>query len=180
MTWNDVIFPALVIPLFSLLLVMLAWSVIRRFTRLFGQAELPYASQGALNTPTEQAFYGALHRAVGAKTMIACKVRLADVLKVRFRKRYSNDQRWWRYFRQISSKHVDMVLCEPRGSHVLLAIELDDRSHLRSDRKRSDRFKDQAFAAAGIPLVRFAASSRYDAQEIYARLAPYLMPKEQG
>ncbi|WP_186764481.1 DUF2726 domain-containing protein [Pistricoccus aurantiacus] len=180
MTWNDVTFFALVLASFALILTALTLGVRRIQRVVFGRAELPYASRGALNTPTEQAFYAALHRAVGAQTMIACKVRLADVLKVRFRKRYSNDQRWWRYFRQISAKHVDMVLCEPRGGHVLLAIELDDRSHLRRDRRRSDRFKDRAFAAAGIPLVRFAASGRYDAQDIHARLAPYLVPQEKG
>lgn len=180
MIWNDVIFPALAILLFSSLLVALTWGVIRRFSRLFGQAELPYAPRGTLNTLNEQAFYAALHRAVGTTVMIACKVRLADVLEVRFRKRYANDQRWWHHFRQISAKHVDMLLCEPRGGHVLVAIELDDRSHLRSDRKRNDRFKDRAFAAAGIPLVRFAARGRYDARDIHARLAPYLVPQKKG
>lgn len=180
MTWNDAILFVLVLASLSLLLTALTVGC-RRLKRLvFGQPELPYAPRGALNSPTEQAFYAALHRAVGTTAMIACKVRLADVLKVRFRKRYANDQRWWRHFRQISTKHVDMLLCEPRGGHVLVAIELDDRSHLRSDRKRSDRFKDQAFAAAGIPLVRFAASGRYDARDIHARLAPYLVPQKKG
>lgn len=141
---------------------------------------LPYVVQTSLNTPTEQAFLGAVQRAVGSTLLIACKVRIADVLQVRFRKRHGRDQRWWRYFRLISAKHVDLVLCEPRGGRILVAIELDDRSHSRGDRKRRDRFVDRAFASAGVPLLRFAASGRYDAREIHERLAPYLTTSEEG
>ncbi|GEN23113.1 hypothetical protein HCU01_10620 [Halomonas cupida] len=143
---------------------------------------LPYISQPSLNSPTEQAFYGAVSRAVGSTVLIACKVRIADVLRVRFRKCHAHDQRWWRYFRLISSKHVDLVLCEPRGGRILIAIELDDRTHGRADRKRRDRFVDRAFASAGIPLVRFPARGRYDVHEIRAQLAPHLhlTPPEEG
>ena len=141
---------------------------------------LPYVVQTSLNTPAEQAFLGAVQRAVGSTSLIACKVRIADVLQVRFRKRHGHDQRWWRYFRLISAKHVDLVLCAPRGGRILVAIELDDRSHRRGDRKRRDRFVDRAFASAGVPLLRFAASGRYDAREIHERLAPYLTTSEEG
>ncbi|WP_322528619.1 DUF2726 domain-containing protein [Salinicola sp. LHM] len=145
-----------------------------------GKGTLPYERQPALNSPTEQAFYGAVSLAVGSSAMIACKVRIADVLHVRFRQHHSRDQRWWRYFRLISSKHVDLVLCEPRGGRILIAIELDDRSHRRGDRKRRDRFVDRAFASAGIPLLRFPARGRYNVQEIRAQLAPHLTPPEEG
>lgn len=145
-----------------------------------GKETLPYDRQPVLNSPTEQAFYGAVSRAVESSAMIACKVRIADVLRVRFRKRHARDQRWWRYFRLISSKHVDLVLCEPRGGRILVAIELDDRSHGRADRKRRDRFVDRAFASAGIPLVRFPAHGRYNVHEIRAQLAPHLTPPQEG
>lgn len=141
---------------------------------------LPYVPQASLNTPAEQAFYAAVHRAVGSAALIACKVRIADMLQVRFRKRHRRDQRWWRYFRLISSKHVDLVVCEPRGGRILAAIELDDRSHRRRDRKRRDRFVDDAFASAGVPLLRFPASGRYDAREIQEHLSPYLTTPKEG
>ncbi|REC93367.1 DUF2726 domain-containing protein [Kushneria indalinina] len=139
-----------------------------------GKGQLPYAAQKQLNTPAEQAFFAAVDRAVEGRAMIACKVRIADVLQVSFRKRNNQDQRWWRFFRLISSKHVDLVICESRGGRFLAAIELDDRSHNRSDRKRRDRFVDQAFASAGLPLLRFAASGSYDVREIQQRLEPHL------
>lgn len=135
---------------------------------------LPYSVQPCLNTPTEQAFIAAVYRAVGNDAMVTCKVRIADVLQVSFRRRHHRDKRWWHFFRQISSKHVDVVICEQNGGQLLAAIELDDRSHLRADRKRRDRFVDEAFESANLPLLRFPASRRYDAQEIKNRLAPYI------
>nr|WP_298411678.1 DUF2726 domain-containing protein [uncultured Halomonas sp.] len=146
-----------------------------RFTHfVMARRRLPYQSRTALNSPTEQAFYAAISRAVGTQVIIACKVRVADVLEVRFRKRHRRDRRWWYHFRQISAKHVDFVLCTPHGGRILLAIELDDRSHARSDRKRSDRFKDRAFASAGVPLVRFTARRQYDAETIHTKIAPHI------
>lgn len=149
---------------------------------LFGKRRrsLPYIAQSSLNTPTEQAFLAALQRAIDSNVMVACKVRLADVLQVRFRQRHPRDQRWWQLFRMISSKHVDFVLCEPNGGRILIAIELDDSSHRRRDSKHRDRFKDQAFASAGIPLLRFAASGRYDSGEIKRRLVPHLTTLQEG
>ena len=144
------------------------------------QRSLPYISQPSLNTPNEQAFFAALQRAINFRAMIACKVRLADVLQVRFKRRHSRDQKWWQSFRMISSKHVDFVLCEPNGGRILLAIELDDSSHRLPDSKRRDRFKDQAFASASIPLIRFTAKKRYDSDDIKQRLAPYLISSEEG
>ncbi|WP_188115137.1 DUF2726 domain-containing protein [Salinicola endophyticus] len=135
-----------------------------------GRRSLPYAAQPQLNSAAEQVFLLAVTRAVGSDAMIACKVRIADVLQVRLRKRHPRDQRWWRYFRLISSKHVDIVLCEPLGGRILAAIELDDRSHLRRDRRRRDRFVDDAFASAGVPLLRFPVQGRYDPEAIRDRL----------
>ena len=173
MDWDTLIF-------LTLAIASIAFGLWRLKHLVFGPVRLPYVPQGALNSPTEQAFYAAVTRAVGSRAMIACKARIADVIQVRFRKRHSRDQRWWRYFRLISSKHVDLVLCEPRGGRILIAIELDDRSHGRGDRKRRDRFVDRAFASAGIPLVRFPARGRYNVREIHAQLAPHLTPPEEG
>ena len=112
--------------------------------------------------------------------MVACKVRLADVLQVRFWQRHPRNQWWWQSFRMISSEHVDFVLRAPNSGWILLAIELDDSSHRLRDSKRCDRFKDQAFASAGIPLLRFSAKGRYDSSEIRQRLIPYFTSLQEG
>lgn len=140
--------------LIALLVASGLWLLKRQMS---GKIKLPYKRRDTLNTPMERAFYQAVSRAIGADYYLACKVRIADVLDVAFRQRHARDQRWWRHFRVISSKHVDLVVCEPGGGRILLVIELDDRSHRRGDRKRRDRFIDRAFSSAKLPLLRFPA-----------------------
>lgn len=161
-----------IVTIVSLLIVL--WLMKRR------QRSLPYIAQPSLNTPNEQAFLAALQRATDSEVMVACKVRLADLLQVRFKRRHSRDQKWWQWFRMISSKHVDFVLCAPNGGRILLAIELDDSSHRLRDSKRRDRFKDLAFASAGIPLLRFSAKGRYDSSQIRQCLIPYFTSLQEG
>lgn len=163
----------------SVLIVLLIASGLWLLQRqIRGKIKLPYQRRDTLNTPMEQAFYRAVSRALGDDYYLACKVRVADLLEVAFRQRHARDQRWWRHFRLISSKHVDLVVCEPAGGRILLAIELDDRSHRRGDRKRRDRFIDRAFSSAKLPLLRFPAQGRFDGDDIRQQLAPYLVSSE--
>ena len=46
------------------------------------------------------------------------------------------------YFRKISTKHVDFVICD-KNLRVLFAVELDDSSHDTADARKRDLFKDQ-------------------------------------
>lgn len=175
MNWDlfDLLLPVLCLVIVSVTLGL--WQLKRL---VLGQVRLPYTRRETLNSPMERAFFTAVTRAVGKDVHVACKVRVADVLDVAFRQRHPRDQRWWRYFRLISSKHVDLVLCEPNGGRILIAIELDDRSHRRSDRKRRDNFVNRAFASAGLPLLRFPAGQRFDVGEIRVRLEPYIAVSE--
>lgn len=142
--------------------------------RLRRPRRLPYVRHDCLNSPAEQHFARALQRAVGDQYVLAYKVRLADVMTVKRRRRHPRDQRWWRWFRQISSKHIDVVVCDPAGGRMHLALELDDRSHQRRDRRRRDAFVDRAFAAAGLPLLRIPAQRRYDVVQLQQQLAEHL------
>jgi very-short-patch-repair endonuclease len=63
---------------------------------------------------------------------------------------------------KILAKHVDFVLCDPESLAPLLAIELDDASHDRPERKERDEFVDHAFESAGLPLLRIRNGSSYD------------------
>lgn len=113
----------------------------------------PYRAQHGLFTRAEWAFFKTLQEAVGEQYLIMAKVRIADVLSVQGIKLSSS--RWWKAFTKISSKHVDYVLCDRRSGAILCAIELDDRSHSRRDRRQRDRFVNRAFEQARLPLLRF-------------------------
>lgn len=118
-----------------------------------------YQRQATLYSPAERTFLAALGQAVaGQPVAIYGKVRVADLLtpaKTAYRRA------WWKAFRQISSKHIDFVLVHPETSAILVAIELDDRSHDRAERRTRDQFLDRAFREAGMPLIRIKAQRGY-------------------
>lgn len=76
--------------------------------------------------------------------------------------------------RRVSQKHVDFLLCHPETLKPLVAVELDDRSHDRADRKARDVFVDQSFASAGLPIVHVPVTGHYDVRELEALLASHL------
>ena len=47
-----------------------------------------------------------------------------------------------------------------------LVIELDDSSHLRSDRKLRDKFVDSVFGKVGLKIVHIKNAYKYDLSEI--------------
>lgn len=135
---------------------------LRRLRRRFREplpGALPYRARRTLLTPTEREFYEALCRAVGGRYVVCIKVRLADVIDC--------PTAVWRlgYGRLVAQKHLDFVLCDPATTRVRAAVELDDRSHARWDRRARDRFVEGAMRAAGVPLIRLPAESAYSPHE---------------
>ena len=49
---------------------------------------------------------------------------------------------------------------------ILCAVELDDRSHERSDRQQRDAFLDKAFKKAKLPLFHIPCKKNYGAKEL--------------
>jgi hypothetical protein len=126
----------------------------------------PYERRRQFLTPAERSFFGVLQQAAGDKYLVFAKVRVADLLSVR--KGTAEPQA---HLNRIISKHVDVVLCDPRGVSPLLLIELDDSSHEVRRRQVRDEFLDQAFAGAGLPLLRVIASRTYDQGTLSAAIA---------
>jgi hypothetical protein len=121
---------------------------------------LPYRRRGPLLSQGEAAFYRVLRKAIAQRYHVAFKARLADLVTC-------SDAAWENgYGHLIARQHVDFVLCDYRTTEVLVAIELDDKSHAKLARRRRDRFLDEALGAASIPLVRIAAAARYEIEEI--------------
>lgn len=163
----------------ALVLVLLVFVFVTRKRQSPGGAsqELPYQKQPALFTPAERSFFGVLTQAVGKDFQVFGKVRVADVLAVRGG---LDNQARTRAFNQISAKHFDFVLCAPGDLSVLCAIELNDGSHQRNDRKDRDTFLLNACNVAGLPLINFEARRAYVATEICTRIAEHLSGVEAG
>jgi hypothetical protein len=112
----------------------------------------------SLLTPAEKLFYEQLDLVIDGRLQILCKVRLADLIEVESRQSEERN----RVFRRIASKHVDFVLAEPGNLVPVLAIELDDSSHERADRRERDEYVEELFETVRFPLLRIKASASYN------------------
>ena len=151
----------IILALASFTLIIFWRSRVHRVPEKNQSTALPYRKRPYLFSKAERSFYEVLLRAAPAETKLFTKVRMADLIQVRpgVRGRRGHQNR-------INCKHVDFVLCTRDTLSPILAIELDDRSHRQPERQARDRFVDEAFAAAGLPLLRIPAQYGYTASEL--------------
>jgi hypothetical protein len=109
-----------------------------------------------------------LEEAVGDRCKVFGKVRLADIISP---VNGLSKSEWQKAFNRIGSKHVDFALCTKDDLSLVCAIELDDSSHKKSERKTRDDFLEKALSAASIPFIRFTARASYNLQEVRAKIA---------
>lgn len=138
-------------------IVLMILAAIALYRLLRGREEFPYARRKKLMTRSEIDFFRVLRDAVNNEWEIFAMVRIADMLSIRDGTR---NQRSW--LNRILSKHVDFVICDRDTLEILVAIELDDASHNRPDRIERDAFVNDAFADAGLPLIRVPTADSYD------------------
>jgi hypothetical protein len=123
----------------------------------------PFFRRKYLLTKPERAFYKVLQDAVRPHSVLP-KVRIADLIEA--------DKRhdlWLPNFRRISPRHVDFVVCDAALSPII-AVELDDPSHEREDRRNRDRDVDRIFELANMPIAHFPVQKEYVANEIKRQL----------
>lgn len=106
----------------------------------------PYFKKQPLSEP-EQVLFHRLKEALPAMVVLA-QVAMPATIGIR------KNANWQKQFNEISRKHVDFVICQPDFSMVAV-VELDDSTHQRGERIRSDAVKDAAFQIIGVPVVRF-------------------------
>lgn len=137
---------------------------------VFAQKEItyPYGLRDEFLSPAEISFFHVLKGVMQPGHYLITKVRLSDLFYVK----QPNVNQAAR--NRTDGKHVDFVVCDGGSMQPLLAIELDDASHKRKDSQESDDFKNRAFSAAGLPLLRVTAARAYLPQEIANRIQELL------
>jgi hypothetical protein len=150
------------------------------FLNLFGSKKhpaaapmrpLPYRLRDDFLSPAELSFYHVLSSVINTQGVISAKVRLADIFFVA----RPNENKG--AYNTINQKHVDFLVCNPLTMKPLFAVELDDASHNRLDRKERDEFVDKTFQAASLPLLHIVAQRDYNPRDIAAQVAPYIAAK---
>lgn len=122
--------------------------------------ELPYVKKPYLMTNAEREFFKVLHLAVQDKYYIVPQVQLSKIVEVEkgnWHKGYEN---------KINLKSVDFVLFDPVYFTPQIVIELDDSSHLRSDRQERDGFVNLVMKKVNIKMVHIKNSANYSLQEL--------------
>lgn len=102
-------------------------------------------------TPSEKAYFKQLHAHCAALgQFVFVKVRLEDLIYIPQRITWS-DRSAMRGF--VKSRHIDFVVTDSE-CNVQYCVELDDPSHLRTDRQERDRKVERILEMAGIRLIR--------------------------
>lgn len=138
--------------------------------------EYPYLVRDHFLSPAEHSFFMVLKSAVADSALISSKVGLHDVFYVKS----SDGSKYRIYTNKIDRKHVDFLLCDPQTVQPIAGIELDDKSHQRSDRQARDEFVENVFRAANLPLLRIPVKHTYSVTELLSLLKPYLAMDRQA
>lgn len=142
--------------------VSLAIVIIAFIVRLLNIEKYPFNKVDSVVTNTEKVFLQVLLSIIPTDDFyILTKVRLADIVQVR-----KGTKDYVKHFNKIKSKHIDFVICDRVDFQPLLAIELDDPSHLKEDAKQRDYVKDKILEASEIPILRIKTQRKYDKKSI--------------
>ena len=128
-----------------------------------------YHLKESLLTKNEMEFYETLKIVVKEDFIIFSKVRLSDIFST------DRGKEFQAALNRINSRHIDFLLCHKFTLKPVVAIELDDKSHERSDRIKRDEFVNQLVESAGLPLLRYPSKSRYTANDVGSKLNSILM-----
>jgi very-short-patch-repair endonuclease len=122
----------------------------------------PLEAKRQLLTERERALYQRLIQSLPNHIVLA-QVQLLQVLN------FQRGRRTQTIFNRISQLSLDFLILNPDTS-IVAAVELDDATHTREDRRQADARKSHALQSAGVPLIRWNAKSLPDASAILAAL----------
>lgn len=118
-----------------------------------------YYNKKSILTYREKIFYRHLQQKVRSEFIIVPQAVISSFISCKYRK----------YRTKIDKKTVDFLIVNYEFEPIV-AIELDDKSHLRPDRIERDRFVNQLMYDTNIKIVRIEVGKSY-IDEIEQKLA---------
>ncbi len=122
-------------------------------------ARLPYRLKEPFLTTTELALFRVLTEMMGNRYVICPKVSLNDVFYI------VRPNENVHFFNKFFRKHVDFLLCDPKTLAPAFGVEIV-RAVSKNDTRDYDKFMDELFTNAGLPLVHITAGEKYDPAEV--------------
>jgi ssDNA-binding Zn-finger/Zn-ribbon topoisomerase 1 len=134
----------------------------------------PYALRDDFLSPSELSFYKIVRLVLPKEFVIFTKVALKDIFFVTEKDRSKQST----YLNKISKKHVDFLVCNAESMKPVCGIELDDTSHERQDRVIRDKFVNEVFNNAQLPLIRYTNKRSYILSEVEEKLQAIINPSK--
>ncbi len=163
-----VLFIVIIIVLYSLMhkVGKLEW---RKPTQISGKYkrkyQYKYNKKSSIMTKTEVRFYEKLNTIMGEKYYIVPQAHLSTFLNHKIPR-----QNWRGAFSVINGKSVDFLVCDKETSKPVIAIELDDWTHMKADRIERDELVNTILSEADVLLVRFRAGEWDTSRAIFDKI----------
>jgi len=159
---------SLVIIVVLIIAVLLAFSKVSKYSshtrKIHKNNTYSYAIKEYPMTRTEAEFFVKLQNVVSERYYIFPQMHLSGFLN----HKVANGQPWQYAFSHINSKSVDYLLCDKTTLRPTYAIELDDYTHDKADRRERDAEVERILEEANLPLVRFRNKNVSEADIIKA------------
>lgn len=120
---------------------------------------LPYRLREPFLTTTDLALFHTLNQMVGGRYLICPKVSLNDIFYI------VRPNENVHFFNKFFRKHVDFLLCDPKTVAPAFGVEIV-RPISKNEARESDKFIEELFIGAGLPLVHVPSSETYDSADI--------------
>jgi hypothetical protein len=136
--------------------------------------------RGRFLSANEKSFLRTLDVAIGRNYRAFAQVRLAELAEPALS---GNPTLRRRALNGVMAKSVDFVICDGLSLDPVAVIEVDDRTHLRLERRERDAFVNAVFAEIGVPLLRVTARWTYSVADLRALCAGaglFTLPQPHG
>lgn len=120
---------------------------------------LPYRLREPFLSKTELALFRTLSHMMGERYMICPKVALSDVFYI------VRPNENVHFFNKIFRKHVDFLLCDPKTFKPSFGVEIV-KPIAKEGIREADKFIEELFNDAVIPLVHIPSSEIYEPVDI--------------
>lgn len=122
---------------------------------------LPYRLREPFLNNTEAALFRLLNELMGVRYVICPKVALSDLFMI------VRPNENVHFFNKIFRKHVDFLLCDPKTFTPSFAVEIV-KPIAKNGVREADKFMDELFADAGVPLVHIPLGETYEPTDLIA------------
>lgn len=123
------------------------------------EQRLPYRLREPFLSSTERALFLVLKELMGSRYLVCPKVALNELFYI------VRPNENVHFFNKFFRKHVDFLLCDLKTISPAFGVEIV-RMNAKGEARDSDKFMEEIFVDAGLPLVHVPSSENYDSAGI--------------